>query len=41
MESDYDGGGLGKGATIRLYIDGRQVGEGRLPATVPLIFLRR
>jgi arylsulfatase A-like enzyme len=38
MESDYDGGGLGQGATIRLYIDGGQVGEGRLPATVPLIF---
>lgn len=38
MESDYDGGGLGKGATIRLYIDGGKVGEGRLPVTVPLIF---
>jgi hypothetical protein len=23
---------------VRLYIDGKQVGEGRLPATAPLIF---
>jgi hypothetical protein len=38
MEFDYDGGGLGKGGAVRLYIDGTQVGEGRLPATVPLIF---
>src|SRR6185295_3347988 len=38
MELDYDGGGLGKGATVTLYIDGEQVGEGRLAATVPLIF---
>jgi arylsulfatase A-like enzyme len=38
MELDYDGGGLGKGATVRLYVDGRQIGEGRVEATVPLIF---
>jgi arylsulfatase len=38
MELDYDGGGLGKGAAVTLYIDGDEVGEGRLPATVPLIF---
>ena len=38
MEFDYDGGGLGKGGLIRLYVDGKQVGEGRLPATVPLTF---
>ena len=38
MEFDYDGGGLGKGGTVRLYLDGRQVGEGRVEATVPLIF---
>jgi arylsulfatase A-like enzyme len=38
MELDYDGGGLGKGAAVTLYIDGDQVGGGRLPATVPLIF---
>jgi hypothetical protein len=38
MEFDYDGGGPGKGGLIRLSIDGEQVGEGRLPATVPLTF---
>ena len=38
MEFDYEGGGLGKGGTVRLYADGEQVGEGQLPATVPLIF---
>lgn len=38
MELDYDGGGLGKGGSVRLYVDGAQTGEGRLPATVPLIF---
>jgi hypothetical protein len=38
MELDYAGGGLGKGGTVRLYVDGEQVGEGPLAATVPLIF---
>jgi arylsulfatase len=38
MELDYAGGGLGKGATVRLYLDGEQVGEGPIAATVPLIF---
>ena len=38
MEFDYEGDGLGKGGPVRLYIDGKQVGEGRLPAKVPLIF---
>jgi arylsulfatase len=38
MEFDYDGGGLGKGGTITLYIDGNPAGEGRVEATVPLIF---
>jgi Sulfatase len=38
MELDYDGDGLGKGADVTLYIDGTQVGEGRLAATVPLLF---
>jgi hypothetical protein len=38
MEFEYEGGGLGKGGTVRLFIDGVQAGEGRLPATVPLIF---
>jgi arylsulfatase len=38
MELDYEGGGLGKGAAVTLYVDGDRVGEGRLGATVPLIF---
>ena len=38
MEFDYDGGGLGKGGAVRLYIDGGQVGEGRLEATIPMVF---
>ena len=38
MEFDYEGGGPGKGGRVRLCIDGNNVGEGKLPATVPLIF---
>ncbi|MCD2441074.1 arylsulfatase [Agromyces sp. SYSU K20354] len=38
VEFDYDGGGLGKGGTVHLYVDGAPVGEGRVDATVPLIF---
>jgi arylsulfatase len=38
MEFAYDGGGLGKGGTVSLFVDGEQVGEGRVEATVPLIF---
>jgi len=38
MEFSYDGGGLGKGGTAKLFLDGGQVGEGRLDGTVPMIF---
>ena len=38
MEFDYDGGGLAKGGDVKLYLDGTQVGEGRVAATVPMIF---
>ena len=38
MEFAYDGGGLGKGGTVSLYVDGSKVGEGRVDATVPMIF---
>jgi arylsulfatase A-like enzyme len=38
MEFAYDGGGLGKGGTATLYLDGERTGEGRIEATVPLIF---
>jgi hypothetical protein len=35
MEFAYDGGGFGKGGTATLYLDGEQVGQGRVGATVP------
>ena len=38
MEFAYDGGGLGKGGTATLYVDGSAVGEGRVEATQPMIF---
>ncbi len=38
MEFAYDGGGLGKGGTVTLYVDGDKVGEGRVEATVPMVF---
>jgi arylsulfatase len=38
MDFGYDGGGPGKGGTVTLYLDGHQVGGGRVEATVPLIF---
>ena len=38
MEFAYDGGGLGKGGTVTLFVDGTQDGEGRIEATVPMIF---
>ncbi len=38
MEFTYDGGGLAKGGTATLYIDGDQVGEGRIGATVSMIY---
>ena len=38
MEFAYDGGGMAKGGTATLYLDGTQVGQGRVEATVPIIF---
>jgi arylsulfatase A-like enzyme len=38
MEFTYDGGGLGKGGTVTLFVDGEPVGEGRVQATVPMLF---
>ena len=38
MEFAYDGGGLAKGGNVTLYVDGEKVGEGRVDATVPMIF---
>jgi arylsulfatase A-like enzyme len=37
-EFAYDGGGLGKGGTVTLYVDGQQAGSGRVPRTHPLSF---
>ena len=38
VEFTYDGGGLGKGGTAALFVDGAKVGEGRVDATVPMAF---
>jgi arylsulfatase len=38
MEFAYDGGGLGKGGTATLFIDGKKVGGGKVAATAPMIF---
>jgi arylsulfatase A-like enzyme len=38
MEFAYDGGGLGKGGTVTLYVDGKKIGEGRVEITVAMIF---
>ncbi len=35
---DYDGGGTGKGGVARLFVDDRQVAEGRIGKTQPLVF---
>jgi len=34
MEFNYDGGGLGKGATVSLLVNDRKVGEGRINSTI-------
>src|SRR5262245_29373301 len=38
MEFAYDGSGIGKGATVTLYVDGKKVGEGRIGRTHALLF---
>ena len=38
MEFTYDGGGLGKGGDVTLIVNGNPVGEGRVEATVPMLF---
>ncbi|KZR92829.1 Arylsulfatase [Synechococcus sp. MIT S9509] len=35
---DYEGGGVGKGATVTLLLNGEQVAKGNIPATVPTRF---
>jgi arylsulfatase len=38
VEFTYDGGGLGKGGGVTLYVDGSPVGSGRVEGTVPMLF---
>jgi arylsulfatase A-like enzyme len=38
MEFAYDGGGLGKGGAVSLYVDGKKVGDGKIPTTAAMIF---
>jgi arylsulfatase len=38
MEFAYDGGGVGKGGDVSLYVDGSKVGEGRVERTHPFAF---
>jgi arylsulfatase len=38
MEFTYDGGGLAKGGSVALYVDGKKDGEGRVDMTVPMLF---
>jgi arylsulfatase A-like enzyme len=38
MEFAYDGGGIGKGGTASLYVDGKKVGEGKVRATAGMVF---
>jgi len=38
MEFKYDGGGIGKGGAVTLYVDGKKAGEGRVDQTEAFIF---
>lgn len=38
MEFVYDGGGIAKGGTVSLFVDGQQVGAGRVEQTEPFVF---
>jgi arylsulfatase A-like enzyme len=38
IEFAYEGGGLGKGGDVTLYLDGEPVGDGHVDATVPMLF---
>jgi hypothetical protein len=38
MEFAYDGGGLGLGGEVSLFLDGTAIGTGRVAATQPMIF---
>jgi arylsulfatase len=38
VDIKYDGGGIGKGETVTLFINGTKVGEGRITKSVPARF---
>jgi arylsulfatase A-like enzyme len=38
VEFAYDGGGLGKGGNVALFVDGEKAGEGRVEATAAMVF---
>jgi arylsulfatase len=38
MNFDYDGGGIGKGGTATILVNGEQVASGRIERTQPMIF---
>ncbi len=38
VDFKYDGGGIGKGASSTLFVDGKEVGQGKIPQTVPIRF---
>jgi arylsulfatase A-like enzyme len=38
VEFAYDGGGLGKGGNVTLFVDGEKAGEGRVEATAAMVF---
>jgi arylsulfatase len=38
MEFQYDGGGLAKGGSVTLYVDGKQTAQGRVERTEPFVF---
>ncbi|NOQ42860.1 MAG: hypothetical protein GQ560_00190, partial [Dehalococcoidia bacterium] len=38
LEFEYDGGGINKGGTATLFIDGEEAGQGRIEHTVGIVF---
>lgn len=38
VQFDYDGGGLGKGGTVQLAVNGDDVASGHIAATIPFLF---
>jgi arylsulfatase len=38
VEFKYDGGGIGKGGKVSIFVDGKKTGEGRIEQTEPFAF---